>query len=148
MNEIIQDITKISNGTIVHAVNCQGTWGSGLAASLKNEFPQAFLQYRQVYLKNEKRKWNLIGKIDVYKNSNINVVSCFTQYDVGVTSRKTEYSAVKQCFREISIINESVLYQPVYIPYKMCCGLGGSDWNIVSEIINTYLPNAIICKEK
>jgi len=37
-------------------------------------------------------------------------------------------------------------WEKVYVPYLMGCGLAGGDWGIYSEIIEFYIPDAIIVR--
>ncbi|EXJ83673.1 hypothetical protein A1O1_07297 [Capronia coronata CBS 617.96] len=45
---------------IVHAVNCQGVWGYGIAAQLKKAFPAAYRVYRS-YCQHGSAPWDLVG---------------------------------------------------------------------------------------
>ena len=145
MKELNIDITTVPFGNIVHFVNCKGVWGAGLAAQLKQAHPEAFEKYKKDLAK-EKAPVFALGSTSTYrtKDGNKTIISCFTQYDTGVTSRKTEYSAVRSCFLTLS--KTYGFGANVYIPHGVGCGLGGGDWDIVSKIIERYLPDAIICK--
>ncbi|KEF57015.1 uncharacterized protein A1O9_07205 [Exophiala aquamarina CBS 119918] len=62
VNEIRGDLLDAPDGaTIIHAVNCQGLWGFGVAKQLKTEFPGAFKAY-QSYCETAKRPRHLAGK--------------------------------------------------------------------------------------
>jgi O-acetyl-ADP-ribose deacetylase (regulator of RNase III) len=139
------DITTVPFGYIVHFVNCKGTWGAGLAAQLKQKYPEAFRQYKE-HLETHYKGEEFLALGDAIfcpiEKGNKTIISCFTQYDTGVTSRKTEYSAVFQCLKQFGTLGNN----SVYIPHGVGCGLGGGDWNIVSKIIEKLVPRAIICK--
>lgn len=145
MREINQDILNINIGVIIHSVNCKRTWGAGLAKKMKSHYPTAFNDY----LNNTptEKSWELLGSIVHTKVKDLHVISAYTQYDVSVTHRKTEYCAVIECFKSIrDYLKINRIDLPIYIPHGIGCGLGGGDWNIVSNIISNYLPKAIICK--
>jgi hypothetical protein len=140
------DILTVPFGKVIHFVNCKGVWGAGLAAQMKQVHPEAFEKYKKDLAK-EKHPVFALGSISQCetKDGNKTIISCFTQYDTGVTSRKTEYSAVRSCFLTLS--KTYGFGANVYIPYEAGCGLGGGDWEIVSKIIERYLPDAILCKK-
>lgn len=145
MKTLNQDILDINIGIIVHAVNCKGTWGAGLAKSLKHKYPKAYDDYLK-YLNFFKMPYYALGSISYTKIRDLYIVSVFTQYDVSVTQRRTEYSAVinaMDCLNNYIKINRLDL--PLYFPDKICCGLGGGDWNIVGKIIEDKFPKAYLC---
>jgi O-acetyl-ADP-ribose deacetylase (regulator of RNase III) len=137
------DITTVPFGNIVHFVNCKGSWGAGFAAELKKKYPEAFKQYKE-HLETHYKGEEFFALGDVLhcrvSGGDKTIISCFTQYDTGVTSRKTEYSAVYACLKQLGRLGN------IYIPYKVGCGLGGGDWSIVSKMIDKLCPNATICR--
>lgn len=138
INIIKQNILEVESGIICQQTNCFGAIGS-LAAKINLTWPQVKEKYKTLtqYYKNNS-EWDLLGKVQFVEiNPNLIIANLFSQYDYGTDSRKTEYSALNQCFSKINVraISEQM---PVYIPYKMGCGLAGGDWKIVSEIINRY----------
>lgn len=46
--EILGDITKISQGIIMHQVNCQNIMGAGVAKNLYQTYPQVKELYHQL----------------------------------------------------------------------------------------------------
>lgn len=146
MKEIDQNILDVKIGIIVHAVNCKGVWGAGLAKHIKYQYPKAYNDYI-TFLKQFSNSYKALGGVCLTQVGNLCIASVFTQYDTSVASRRTEYSAVMS-----SMINlkRHILYNrldlPLYFPNLMCCGLGGGDWNIVKEIIEESFPKAYICK--
>lgn len=93
------------------------------------------------------------------------VANVFGQDRVSSRERMTSYDATVRAFERIlnanakdngvvfsggivaprlEIVAQSKL--PLYMPFKMGCGLGGGDWGVYSAIINRYFPDAIICQ--
>lgn len=144
MRIIEQDITKVPFGTLIHAVNCKGAWGAGLAAQFKKLYPKAYQEYLQEFKHYQGREWMLLGRILIHKSQDVTLISCFTQYDVGINYRRTEYCAVEICLSRLAQSKHS--QDTLYIPFQFGCGLGGGDWTIVQDIIHTYIPKVIICK--
>ena len=47
LEEVIGDIFKApTNSVLIHACNCKGSWGAGIAASFKNHYPSAYRKYK------------------------------------------------------------------------------------------------------
>lgn len=148
MKIINYDILNITTGTIVHAVNCRGVMGIGLAKQLKQKWIKVFREYEDFCLKAKPQNWRLIGRVIPHKvTSLLTVISAFTQYDFG-QGRRTEYCAVANAFIRIKkLLDEGKIERPVYIPNQICCGFGGGDWNIVYPIIEEYIPDVIVCQQ-
>lgn len=146
MKTLNQDILDVNIGIIVHSVNCKGTWGAGLAKSLKHKYPKAYDDYIK-YLNSFKMPYYALGSIIHTRIKDLYVVSAVTQYDVSVTQRRTEYSAVIEAMRSLNnYIKTHRVDLPLYFPYGIGCGLGGGDWNIVSNIIEDTFPKSYLCK--
>ncbi|KIV82277.1 hypothetical protein PV11_04398 [Exophiala sideris] len=61
VEEIEGDIFEVPDrAVIVHSVNCQGVWGSGIAAALRKAVPQAYSIYR-AHCKRAKKPYDLLG---------------------------------------------------------------------------------------
>jgi hypothetical protein len=63
----------------------------------------------------------------------------------GTDRKYTDYDALLTALAELHDASIS-LNLPVYIPYRMGCGLGGGDWEIVSRLIDECCPNAFVVK--
>jgi hypothetical protein len=166
---INKDILTVDKGVIVHSVNCLGAVG-GLAGAIARKWPKNAEEYRD-HVKRQKLPIMLLGSVfEVNVAHNVIVANLFGQNNVGTRERQTEYSALIAGFKRIAnttflgndiaietlgimglpdIRNE---LQDIYIPYKIGCGLGGADWNIVEEIINKTFEKSFndvyICKHE
>lgn len=157
MTTLEKNILSVSKGVICHQVNCEGVMGAGLAFQLKKAHPEVYAEYRKLCLTHMDDNYNLLGQIQVVPvETNKWVINMFGQYDTG-GSRATEYSAFSQCMsalKEWVSKNGNELWKaggesgkvPVYMPYKIGCGLGGGDWPIIKEIISKKLPDTTFCK--
>lgn len=65
---------------LVHAVNCQGVWGSGIAAEFHKRFPKSFETYEKTCLNTGS---DVLGKALCTAEGNFWVASLFTSYDYG-----------------------------------------------------------------
>jgi O-acetyl-ADP-ribose deacetylase (regulator of RNase III) len=143
---INEDILTVEYGLILQSVNCLGARG-GLNGQICKKWEKVNDEYVKL-IKNTKSAWKLMGTNQEIKvNDDLVVVNMFTQYDIGMSSRKTEYAAMKSCLDEIAIRWGGI--KPIYIPYKISCGMGGGDWSIVNEMLEYYFEldnNVFICK--
>ena len=135
---INKDILTVDKGVICHFCNCLGAFG-GLAGAIGRKWPSVKESYLKSIRDNENKTHNLLGTIDITRVDALPfyVVNAFTQYDFG-PGRKTEYSAVKSALKSL---RQHASGLDIYLPYKVGCGLGGGDWEIVLKIINEVFEN-------
>lgn len=166
---INKDILTVDKGVIVHSVNCIGAVG-GLAGAIARKWPKNADEYRS-HVRNQKLPIMLLGSVfEVNVAHNVFVANLFGQNNVGSNQRQTEYSALIAGFKRIAnttfygndietvdfgrlgLKDAKIVLNDIYIPYKIGCGLGGADWNIVEEIINKIFDsshfNVYICKHE
>jgi hypothetical protein len=165
---INKDILTVNKGVIVHSVNCIGGVG-GLAGAIARKWPKNAEEYRS-HVRNQKLPIMLLGSVfEVNVAHNVIVANLFGQNKVGTNQRQTEYSAIIAGFKRIANTTfygndkipdysnheyylSKLTLNDIYIPYKIGCGLGGADWNIVEEIINKIFDsshfNVYICKHE
>jgi len=147
MMEIVKNILKVKKGLICHQVNCKGIMGGGLALSIKKKWSHVYNLYMQSH-KDGKLKLGFTQIISVNRNGvNVHdwlyVANMCGQNMYGRGYRYTDYDALRTCFKGVADLD--YIY-PIYVPYKMGCGLAGGDWNIVKKIIEEEIPSAIICR--
>jgi hypothetical protein len=165
---INKDILTVDKGVIVHSVNCIGAVG-GLAGAIARKWPNNAKEYR-AHIERQKLPIMLLGTVfDVNVAHNVIVANLFGQNKVGTNERQTEYAALIAGFKRIANTTfygndkipdysnheyylSKLTLNDIYIPYKIGCGLGGADWNIVEEIINKIFDsshfNVYICKHE
>lgn len=138
MKIIDKDILDITEGIIVHQVNCQYKMGAGLAKQIVNKYPQVYKEYMDY------NYWDL-GKTQFVKiNPKLFICNLAGQKYYGRYKLFTDYDALKTGFISVNNFNKDL---QIYLPYKIGCGLAGGDWEIVLKIIKETIPNAIICKK-
>jgi len=166
---INKDILTVDKGVIVHSVNCIGGVG-GLAGAIARKWPKNASEYI-AHIKRQKLPIMLLGSVfEVNVAHNVVVANLFGQNNIGTKERQTEYSALITGFKDIAktyfrgndiktvhfsgigLEDVSNELNDIYIPYKIGCGLGGADWNIVEEIIHKCFEKSIndvyICKHE
>ena len=139
------NILDITEGVIIHQLNCKGVMGAGLAKQIKLKWPAVF----QVYKKHlsQQGESRALGTISIYNISNsIHVVNLYGQKEYGRAKNitYTNYAAHKTAWKrivdwlELSGLDD---YMDVYAPYYIGAGLANGDWQAIHEIAEEHLPN-------
>jgi O-acetyl-ADP-ribose deacetylase (regulator of RNase III) len=130
INIINTNILDVTDGTIVHSVNCMGPQG-GLAGAIAKKWPHVRNKYLE-YIRLLQNSPMIMGDVlYVQAEKDILISNIFGQYNISNHSRQTEYAALKQGF--IDVAKKAV--GDIHIPYKIGCGLGGGDWDLVWQLI-------------
>jgi O-acetyl-ADP-ribose deacetylase (regulator of RNase III) len=112
---------------ILHGCNAQGVMGSGVAAIVRRDYPEAY----QDYLRIHREEGLILGFIHPCKSNNKIIINAITQHLFGKNgSRFVSYDAVAECMHKVNLMN----IQSVAMP-KIGAGLGGGDWNVIEQII-------------
>lgn len=134
------DILKVvEHGDIIHQVNCRHIAGAGLARQIRFKYPLWYERYKA-------HPNPQLGKIGVTSvDMGLYIVDFYAQFDVGTQKRRTDYDAFESC-----LISYADAYSnggsTAFFPYGIGCGLGGGDWDIISNLIETWLPYATIVR--
>lgn len=132
MKHIEDDIFKIERGILVHGCNAKGVMGSGIALTIKNRFPSAFLAYREAFNNGELR----LGSITVVRpRDGFFIVNGVTQDRYGREQGVVyvNYNAVRCVFSQAAALAKKENL-PLIFPL-IGCGLAGGAWATVSKII-------------
>jgi len=132
------DILTVKKGIICQQVNAMGVMGAGLALTIRQKWPIVYREYRELHLR--------LGEILLVEvEPGLYVANLCAQEGFGRTGQYTDYNALEVCLRALAG-EAKRLALPVYIPYKMGCGLAGGDWDgVVCPMIERILPEAFIC---
>ena len=133
------DLLASSLRFIVHGCNAQGVMGSGIALAIRQTYPKAFQDYRDVYdlsgLKAGQTIWSDVGDRVV-----INAVTQeFYGRDPNVVY--VSYDGIRAAIRAINesaIIRKNLLdgLEPQMVGFpQIGAGLGNGDWAIIEAII-------------
>jgi O-acetyl-ADP-ribose deacetylase (regulator of RNase III) len=137
MQYVMGDLLSVESGIIVHGCNAQGVMGSGVAKVIRDKYPDAYIKYRKKFDESGLKT----GEIVWYKvtdNPRFVIANAITQEFYGRDSKcYVDYEAIRKTFSEIAIIATKYNLN-VYYP-RIGAGLGGGDWNLISEIINSEL---------
>jgi hypothetical protein len=135
MKTIKGDLLAITEGVILHQVNCLGVTG-GLAGALRRKYPAAFDGYLDAckqlvqppFLLTVATPKLLIGHVfgqpTPGPNTDLEMVEC------ALTAARGELAE----------------FVPLYAPYLMGCGLGGGDWPQYSALLEKHFPHIVIVR--
>lgn len=134
---VIDNIFNCKENILCHQVNMQKRMANGIAKQVKELFPNVYDNYMKANLN--------LGDVDIVKIHNpksnlLYIANMYSQFRYGYDGKRyTDYDALRKCFKELAYhITNSNKKQNNFtlaVPYKIGCGLGGGDWNIVSQII-------------
>ena len=135
--EIDGDLIKLAKqkhfDIIAHGCNCFCTMGSGIAKTVKEEFPNAYL----ADLRTVNGDINKLGNYSEAKieNLQLTILNCYTQYGYNTSEKPFDYEAFTLCMRKI---NQKFSTYKIGLPLIGSYRAGG-DWNMIKEIIKKEL---------
>lgn len=139
---------KIIEGNIVDSqakvvcqqVNCQGEMNSGVAKAIRDKYPHIYESYKEFCEKRNEENLPLMGMVHFNTIDNKQVyINMFAQDKHGYDGEQyTNYDALQQCFEKVKVVLKD---RSVAFPYKVGCGLGGGDWNVVLKMIETVFAD-------
>jgi O-acetyl-ADP-ribose deacetylase (regulator of RNase III) len=149
MQTITGNILNHRRGIIAHQVNCQLVMGAGLALQIRQKYPRAFTQYRDIMGKVAiAKRFGKAQIVEVIPNS-LYIANLFGQYNYLPRNMcHTDYQALTIAMRQLRQWRDNVKGKdfPIYLPHGIGCGLAGGKWHVVQGIIRDVLPDATIVK--
>lgn len=126
-------LTSVHEGHMVHGANAQGVMGSGYAKSLKEMYPLAYQDYRDIY---EDDGLELGTAYPYMPSTKLVIWNAITQEYYGQPGRNCSYDAIETCFADINaaVLSLDEVVKEIHIPL-LGAGLGGGNWEIIREII-------------
>lgn len=134
------NLLDVTSGYIVHGCNSHGVMGAGVAFAIKNKWPENFKVYEQFCW--ERRGTNFLGEGIVYcVSTHLSVCNLITQENTGMHRRQVNYAYLAKGFiRLFEHLEESNKFPFIHFP-MIGAGLGGGDWDIISQIIDDADPS-------
>ena len=129
----IGNLMDVTSGHMVHGANAQGVMGAGVALAIKNKYPGAYLDYRNIY---EEEGLELGVSYPYCPTSDLVIWNAITQEWFGQPGRNCSYDAIQTCFEDINkaVTGFDQIAKEIHIP-ALGAGLGGGNWEIIREII-------------
>lgn len=125
---------------IVHGCNAQGRMGSGFAKELRERYPFAYQEYKTVH---ESEGLKLGSTVYYMANYNLVIANAITQEFYGYDGEKyISYDAIDTVFKDMNeFIAQTGRVTHLHFP-KLGADLGGGNWDVISQIIDTRITNA------
>ena len=151
LNTINKDILTVEKGIIVQQVNAVGKTGAGLSGAINTKYPMVKEHYLN---KLELTPYYKLGEVIFTQVDNeLWVASIVGQLNVGTWIVQTDFDALAKGLREVAEFAEEKQLE-VFCPFYMSSSLAGGStqqtkqetWAKVSELIESILPKATICK--
>lgn len=133
------DITEASTQIIAHQVNCNGVMGAGVARAVRRAFPEIYAPYKSLCKKLGARMLGNIQAITV--STGQVVVSLFGQEGYGTAVQRTDYRALQLALMRLRELAVNSGLTSIALPYRVGCGLGGGDWEVVGGMIRSIFHN-------
>lgn len=145
MQIIEQDILDVKYGIIGHQAGLQGDMGAGLALQIKSRWPEVYNRYRKAL----RGRYLHLGAVQLINISHGLYVANLVGHDnYGMGVRHVDYRALASALSKLVLLRDGFTPPlPVYLPYKLGCGLAGGNWDVVEQIIMNTIPSAIICRK-
>lgn len=133
------DLVKTPCKIIMHGCNAQGVMGSGVAKAIREAFPLAY----EAYMKQYRARGLQVGEIIAVEQNNKIIINAITQEFYGYDHKLyVSYSGLTRCFIRLdNYIDRNDLHGETIAMPRIGCGLGGGDWEAVSNLMQIYLKS-------
>jgi O-acetyl-ADP-ribose deacetylase (regulator of RNase III) len=131
------DLFSTSIRTIVHGCNAQGVMGAGIGAVIREQYPEAYKLYKDIYNSaTDKHLSSLpLGAVYYSESRDKVILHAITQQFFGRDKQRyVSYDAVSDAMKRINSMSITEIAMP-----KIGAGLAGGDWTVISAIIESEL---------
>ncbi|MFM4915500.1 macro domain-containing protein [Aeromonas dhakensis] len=141
MDVINGDLLRLALGgrfdVIIHGCNCFCVMDDGIAKTIKSTFPEAYHVDCETKVA-DKGKLGSYSLVKVVRGDvSFYLINAYTQYDYRGTEVHVNYDAIKTVFDKIN--SEFDGFKIAYP--KIGAGLGGGNWAVIKDIIDSSLVN-------
>jgi len=117
---------------LVHACNCKGNWGKGVAKQLADKYPLSYMAHQQCAPFS-------VGDIQIINCDTRAIICLFTSKGYGRTV-DTPYTILRNTFKALATLAEAYCDQMIIIASpKINAGLFGVPWEHTEELINDFI---------
>lgn len=125
---------------LLHQANCFCTMGAGIAARIKEKYPEAYAADLKTK-RGDRAKLGTFSSAFVERDKKT-IYNVYGQYDFGGDRRYTSYDALDDGFRRVRVHAEQNGLKTIGIPRNMGCRLAGGTWEVVSAIAHDVFKDA------
>ena len=156
ITDIKQDIFTVKCDALLHQCNCFHTMGSGIAAVIRQRFPEAYIADCETK-RGDPEKLGTFSFASVRNREFPNVrviVNLYSQFDFSGTVRCTRYDALMEgltTLRDKMRAKANGALRTIAIPWRMGSNRGGGSWLIIRASIEDVFGqekdfNVLICE--
>lgn len=132
------DLFKTDAQVIMHGCNNQGVMGSGVAAIVRRDYPEAYEGYVKWHQAGAMR----LGAVQIVETKGVIILNAITQDFYGKTgARFVSYDAVASCMATADQYAKENGWEKIAMP-KIGAGLGGGNWEVIAAIIESEMKHA------
>ena len=142
IGDIIEAASSGGYDVLAHGCNCFSTMGAGVARVISRAYPDALKVDRESPLTPQEK----FGTCTIAKCGDIHVANLYTQYNYGTHHQQVDYNQLSSAFYQLSkwiSSTDKPRSTHVLIP-RIGVGLGGGDWDIISDIIEHRLRHYLV----
>lgn len=146
MHIIYGDILDVKEECILHQVNCMNKIGAGVSGAIIDKYPVVEMWYH--YRFENRQPDELFGYCDYLQiNDYLIIANSFSQFFYG--NGQIENICYTDYDKLFANIRDALnLFDKVYVPYKIGCGLAGGNWDIcMAEFQKPMYKNLYIVKK-
>ena len=140
--DLLKTFEKGDVDVIAHCCNCCGVMGSGIAFTIKQQYPAAYKAYKDFELYND-NKIRLSTISYAKHNQNQYIVNLHAQqtFGSGASVRYVNYEALYNTLEQTRNLMIEKKVKRLGVPYKMACDRAGGDWRIVEVMLNVIFDD-------
>jgi O-acetyl-ADP-ribose deacetylase (regulator of RNase III) len=124
---------------IGHCANMQNTFGGGIAKSIREQFPEAYEADTKWFNTPPDQRLSLSVAVTLEDSFIFNL---YGQVNYGREKRQLHYGLFAQALSDMRKM--LVAGDTVGFPYLMGCDRAGGNWEVVMELIETFLSDCIV----
>ena len=143
MKFVLGSLTEANEKVIAHGCNAQGVMGSGVAAYIRKDFPEAYEEYHAFFdpLTRSERGKHMGEAFFVETNGKV-IANCITQFAFGSDGKRyANIEAVRESIRAVNDYCKEHEIEAYALP-MIGCGLGGLEWPRVKLVIEEESTDA------
>jgi O-acetyl-ADP-ribose deacetylase (regulator of RNase III) len=122
---------------IAHQANCFNTMGGGIAKKLREYYPEAAARDNET----KRGDRDKLGSLTFVYTRHGLLFNLYGQYNYGGLGRNTDYVALTSSLENMALQLRSLKFSGVVGLPKIGAGLGGGDWALIEQIIQSTLKD-------